>query len=130
MAGQIRSAELLVKNALANPQTLQALQALQALRALRENPQQTLERLKDETVEQLPRALPAPDSRTNNAIWPIVVISFALVMVGSAFVLGSGVRLKLEANTLYATKSDTILTVFTTVVAFLAGLLSPSPVKK
>jgi hypothetical protein len=121
MADQIRSAELLVKNALASPQTLQA---------LRENPQQTLERLKDETVEQLPRALPAPDTRTNNAIWLIVVISFALVMVGSAYILGSGVRLKLDANTIYATKSDTILTVFTTVVAFLAGLLSPSPVKK
>lgn len=120
MADQIRSAELLVKNALASPQTLQA---------LRDNPQQTLERLKDETVEQLPR-LAAPDTRTNNAIWLIVVVSFALVMVGSAYVLGSGVSLKLDANTIYATKSDTILTVFTTVVAFLAGLLSPSPMKK
>lgn len=121
MADQIRSAELLVTKALADPKTLQA---------LRDNPQQTLIELKDEAVNQLPRSLPAPDTRTNNAIWLIVVIAFAAVMVGSAFVLGHGVGVKLEANALYATKSDTILTVFTTVVAFLAGLLSPSPVKK
>jgi hypothetical protein len=37
---------------------------------------------------------------------------------------------KLEKEALYATRGDTILTVFTTVVGFLAGLLSPSPVTK
>ncbi len=51
-------------------------------------------------------------------------------MVGAAYVLGAGITHKLDSNADYASKSDTILTVFTTVVAFLAGLLSPSPVKK
>lgn len=81
-------------------------------------------------MQQLPRVLPTPDSTTNNAIWLIVVGAFAIVMVGAAFVLGAGVNIKHAAGADYATKSDTILTVFTTVVAFLAGLLSPSPVKK
>lgn len=60
----------------------------------------------------------------------MVVIAFSLVMVGTAYVLGFGVTNNLETGVAYATKSDTILTVFTTVVAFLVGLLSPSPVKK
>lgn len=121
MAEQIRSADLLVTKALANPDILDALKT---------KPEETLKNLSKETIQQLPQALPPPDSKTNNAIWLIVVISFAAVMMGAAYVLGAGVSSKLEINATYATKSDTILTIFTTVVAFLAGLLSPSPVKK
>jgi hypothetical protein len=51
-------------------------------------------------------------------------------MLWAAYILGSGVGTKLELNATYVTKGETMLTVFTTVVAFLAGLLSPSPVKK
>jgi hypothetical protein len=116
MYEQIRSADLLVTKALASPAILDA---------LRTKPEETLKTLGNEAV----RLLPLPDRKATNAIWLIVVICFALVMVGAAYVLFAGVTSKLEANVIYATKSDTILTVFTTVVAFLAGLLSPSPVK-
>lgn len=121
MAEQIRSAELLVTKALASQETLEALKT---------NPEETLKSLGAEVVNQLPRFLPVPDTKTNNAIWLIVVIAFALVMIGAAYVLGAGVSVKLESGATYVTRGDTILTVFTTVVAFLAGLLSPSPVKK
>ncbi len=123
MPEQIRSADLLVKTALASQETLNQ---------MRTNPEETLKKLGKDVVEQLPRApqLTEPDPTTNSAIWLIVVISFALVMLWAAYILGSGVTSKLETNISYVTKGETMLTVFTTVVAFLAGLLSPSPVKK
>jgi hypothetical protein len=120
MNEQIRSADLLVTTALSRPEAIQGLQT---------NTEKTLKELSSEVVNQLPRIQP-PDTKTSNAIWLIIVISFVLVMVGAVYVLGAGVTSKLEANVSYVTKSDTILTVFTTSVAFLAGLLSPSPVKK
>lgn len=121
MKEQIRSADLLVTKALASPEILDALKT---------KPEETLKKLSGEVIKQLPPVLTPPDTRTNNAIWLIVVIAFALVMVGSAYVLGTGVTSKLETDVTYATKSDTILTVFMSVVAFLAGLLAPSPLKK
>ena len=121
MTTQIRSADLLVTKALASPEILEALKT---------KPEDTLKSLAKDTVQQLAPTIPLPDSKTSNAIWLIVICSFALVMVGAAYVLGTGVTSKLDASATYASKSDTILTVFTTVVAFLAGLLSPSPVKK
>ena len=121
MTDQIRSADLLVKNALSNPQTIADLKS---------NPEQTLEKLRKETVQMLPRAIPDPNPKTTNAIWIIVVCSFAAVMLYSAFLLGLGVVVPLAEKTVYVTKGETILTLFTTVVAFLAGLLAPSPMKK
>jgi len=68
-----------------------------------------------------------PSQRTSNAVWLIVVSSFALVMIGAASVLGTSV---FSAPSTGGTKPDIILTVFTTVTAFLAGLFAPSPVAK
>jgi hypothetical protein len=51
-------------------------------------------------------------------------------MLGAAYVLGSTVTTEIKTGVSYVTKGETILTVFSTVVAFLAGLLSPSPLKK
>lgn len=118
---QIRSADLLVKTALASPETLDALKT---------NPEETLKKLGTETVQQLPRLLDPPNETTKNAIWLIVVISFAVVLVGAAVVLGIGVFSNAATGTAQLTKTDTILTVFMTVVGFLAGLLSPSPLTK
>ncbi len=65
-----------------------------------------------------------PTQITTDRIWYITVSAFAIVLVGSfltlavsVFVAGAG-----------ATSSDIILTVFSSVVAFLAGLLAPSPI--
>ena len=122
MTDQIRSAALLVKNALSSPQTLAE---------LKNNPEQVLEKLGKEAVQMLPKApIGDPNPPTTNAIWIIVVCSFAGVMLYSAYVLGSGVGTALVKDTVYVTKGETILTLFTTVVAFLAGLLAPSPMKK
>jgi hypothetical protein len=123
MAEQVRSADYLITKALANPDILNGLKT---------NTEQTLKSLAEEVVQELPRpaVLPQPTAWANNVIWLIIVIAFAAVMVGAAYVLGAGITSKLEQGATYATRSDTVVTVFTTVVAFLAGLLSPSPIKK
>ena len=121
MSDQIRSADLLVKTALSDQKTMDA---------LREHPEETLKELAREATGGLPRVLLEPDKPTNNLLWLLIVGAFALVMLWSAYILGSSVTIKLEAGATYVTKGETILTLFTTVVAFLAGLLSPSPIKK
>lgn len=121
MSDQIRSAELVLKNAQASPQIIVDLKT---------NPEETLKTLVRDTVEMLPRTIGDPNPLTTNAIWIIVVWSFAAVMLYSAFVLGSGVAMPLVTDGIYVTRGETVLTLFTTVVAFRAGLLAPSPLKK
>ena len=65
-----------------------------------------------------------------DAIWLIVVIAFVIVLVGMAAVLGMGVFTPFPSGSVQLTKTDTILTVLMSVISFLAGLLSPSPVSK
>lgn len=117
MAEQLRSATIMMEKALASPQTIED---------LRTDPVGTLKKLESQVIQ----GLPAPDPDTASRLWLIVVVSFALVLVFCAGVLGLGVTSKLEAGATYAVKGDTVLTVFTTVVGFLAGLLAPSPVSK
>lgn len=71
--------------------------------------------------------VPPPDAKTSNTIWLIVIWCFGIVMVLSAIVLSVSVFNSPEEG---GTKSETILTVFMTVTAFLAGLFAPSPVPK
>lgn len=117
MAKQIRSATVMLEKALSSPQILEDLKT---------DAVETLKKLESQVVQ----GLPAPGPDTASRLWLIVVVSFAVVLVFCAGVLGLGVTAKLETGATYAVKGDTILTVFTTVVGFLAGLLAPSPVSK
>lgn len=126
MADQIRSAELLVRSLLANPE---------ALEQMKVDPAKTLKYVSDSVIASLPRrelgaALPEPSSNVNNVIWMIVTSAYAGVMGYAAYVLGSTITTPLIEGAEYVTKSETILTVFTTVSAFIGGLLIPSPFKK
>lgn len=120
MSEQIRSADQLVKLAVANPTTLDALRA---------NPAETLKELAKEATNDLPRVL-APSRITNNVIWLLIVGTFVLVALWSAYILGVNVKTPMTDGVNYMTKSETIIMLFTTAVAFLAGLLSPSPLNK
>lgn len=82
---------------------------------------------KDVISEALQGALPPPDSKTSNAIWLIIISCFAVVMILSAIILSISVFAPPVSD---GTKPETILTVFMTVTAFLAGLFAPSPVPK
>lgn len=120
MSKTMRSAELLVLKAQSDQTILQDLQ---------QNPQATLQRLANEAIQALPSTVPAPDQKVANFIWIVIVVAFAIVMVGAAWTLAEGVTTKLDGNGEYVAKSDVLLTIFTAAVAFLAGLLSPSPIK-
>ena len=82
---------------------------------------------KEAVAQALSSRIPDPDPKTANKVWLIIIWAFAGVMVGAALVLSIGVFL---GPTTGVTKPDTILTLFTTVTAFLAGLFAPSPVSK
>lgn len=115
MTEQIRSATVLMERALSSPETIQE---------LKDDPVETLKKLERQVIQ----GFPPPDDRTASRLWLIVVCSFAGVFLFSAWVLGTGVTTELGTGKTYAVKSDTILTMFTTVVGFLAGLLAPSPI--
>lgn len=58
---------------------------------------------------------------TRDTLWLIVVVAFSLVLVGGFATLAVGVFFK-------DVKPELILTTFTSVVGFLAGLFVPSPI--
>lgn len=72
-------------------------------------------------------AIQKPDKETSNTIWLIVISCFGIVMVLSVLVLSLSV---FKSPATDGAKPETILTVFMTVTAFLAGLFAPSPVPK
>ncbi len=69
--------------------------------------------------------IPPPDPATSNKVWLIIIWAFVVVMVVAVLTLCVSVFMTPVKD---ATKPEIILTVFTTVTAFLAGLFAPSPV--
>ncbi len=80
---------------------------------------------KEALAQALGVRLPDPDPSTSNKVWLIIIRAFAFAMIAAVAILGIGVFVAPVAN---GTKPDMILTIFTTVTAFLAGLFAPSPV--
>jgi phospholipase C len=94
--------------------------AIEAMKAL--NPQEI-----QETTQQLQQQglLSPPTPVANDNIWIIIVVSFAIVLVGGAAALTLAVFFKGNGTL----SSDLLLTVFTTAAGFLAGLLAPNPTR-
>ena len=69
--------------------------------------------------------LRSPGQKASDCLWLIVVSSFAIVLVGAFLSLAGGVLI-LKKSTADA-ELQILLTVFTSAVAFLAGLLTPGP---
>lgn len=84
--------------------------------------------LSEDDRKELAATLAPPGGRTRNAIWLIVVIAFALVLLGSFTTLLVAMFSEFQHEPVV--KPELILSVFTTVVGFLAGLLTPSPVAR
>jgi hypothetical protein len=96
-----------------------------AITALKNNPRAELEKAAKDAV----REVPPPDAKTTNAVWLIIVLAFAIVLVGSFIFLGAGFGREVKSGVEYLVTSETILAVFTASVGFFAGLMSPSPKK-
>lgn len=71
-------------------------------------------------------AISGPNDHTSNKLWVIVVIALSIVLVGSFATLATGVFLPASG----AVNPELILTMFTSVVGFLAGLFVPTPSSK
>jgi hypothetical protein len=80
---------------------------------------------KKAVAQALSDFMPKPDQTTGNKLWVLAIWFFAIVMIGSALVLSIGLFVLPVAG---GTKVETILLLFTTSTAFLAGLFAPSPV--
>jgi hypothetical protein len=82
---------------------------------------------KDDQSEIAVRAgLGAPDRVSTNMIWLIIITAFTIILVVSTCSLVYGVVFLQRT----ADNVQVVLTIFTSVVGFLAGLLSPSPMQK
>ncbi len=69
----------------------------------------------------------SPDQKSSDRLWLIIVLSFAIVLVGTFLSLAFGV-LVLRKSAADA-ELQILLTMFTSAVAFLAGLLTPGPTR-
>ncbi|WP_431102959.1 hypothetical protein [Roseateles noduli] len=122
MSEQLRSATVMVDKILSNADTLADVKS---------DPEGTLRKVEEQVTRTFPGpiALP-PDSKIVAWIWLVVVAALALSLLIAVIALCCGMYSAIEADKPYATKSDTVLAVITTIVGFLAGLLAPSPVNK
>lgn len=71
--------------------------------------------------------LDKPGTVVTNSIWRTVINALAAVLVIAVVAIAVSMFIPPVGG---VTGSQTMLTVFTTVVGFLAGLFSPSPVEK
>jgi hypothetical protein len=93
--------------------------------ALREAVSSLSREQKEEFQRALGIQISDPDQPTSNTVWLIIVRAFVIVMVGAVLIMAISLFVAPVSS---GTKPETILTVFTTVTAFLAGLFAPSPV--
>jgi hypothetical protein len=70
-------------------------------------------------------AVGKPSMKMRDKLWLIVVIAFAIVLIGSFATLAFGVFVNAQGKV----TPELILTMFTSVVGFLAGLFVPSPLQ-
>ena len=84
---------------------------------------------KNVVTKELVAGLGAPSQAVRDRIWLIIVRAFAFVLISSAVLLGCAIFIETKASASYFGKIETVVTVFTSALAFLSGLLAPSPVK-
>lgn len=89
--------------------------------AIKAQPQAEREQIAKEVSEG---GFPRPTPGMRDLLWLVVVSAFAIVLVGSFVTLAIGV---LSAPTGSSVKQEIVLTMFTSVIGFLAGLFVPSP---
>lgn len=108
---------------------LKGLSTAELIPAMKEAMQGRPEEDKKEIAENVNAAanggIGGPNPETRDKLWTIVISAFAIVLVGGFIALAVGVFVPIQAK---GVKPELILTTFTSVVGFLAGLFTPSPV--
>lgn len=105
---------------------LRTLRVPEAQKALIETATEMPATVKKEVVEALGGTLGPPNDDTRNFLWKLVVSAFVIVLVGSFGTLAWAV---FNPPVSEDVKPEIILSLFTSVVGFLAGLFVPSPAK-
>ena len=76
-------------------------------------------------------ALGPPDKPTRNWLWLIVILSFAIVLIGTFITLALAVFKSKDTTTAtMLANPELVLSMFTSVVGFFAGLFVQTPVQK
>ncbi len=83
---------------------------------------QTAQLMSSTDQQEVVQELTQPDGDTTNYLWLIVVSTCAIVVVGAFLTLAVSVFVGGK------TSPEIILTLFTSMVGFLAGLFTPTPV--
>lgn len=73
------------------------------------------------------QAIAAPSHRVTDAIWLIIVASFAAIFVGSAAAITIGMFVTSAGGRV---APDSVIAIFLASLSFLAGLLAPSPSRR
>jgi len=79
----------------------------------------------EQVVELVSSAVGNPGAAARDRLWTIVVGAFAFVLVASFTAIATGMFISRPSDS--AVKPELVLTMFTSVVGFLAGLFVPSP---
>jgi len=107
-----------------------------AQRAVGQLPDKDKADMVKKTIDNLPEAerksvasavLGNPDGATLDFLWKVIVASFCVVLLGTVAAL---ILSMYRSPVVGGAKPELILAIVTTVIGFLAGLVSPSPVQK
>ncbi len=71
--------------------------------------------------------IPNPNPWITNYIWTVITTGFVLILIAAFLAIGWAVLFHLPNPPLPA---ETLLTIFTTILGFLGGILVPSPVQQ
>lgn len=64
----------------------------------------------------------APDQLTADKLWYLIVSAMVFILIGTFLALTASIFLKIQ--------NDLLLTIFTSALTFLAGLVTPTPLGK
>jgi hypothetical protein len=101
-------------------ETVKQLPAEEKKAAVKEAVAQLPEQEQQELGQELTSPVPPPDQRTSRVLWIIAVVGLSVVLVGTFVTIALGMFLAPVQGAV--TRPELVLTMFTSVIGFLAGL--------
>jgi hypothetical protein len=83
------------------------------------------EQMPEVDQREIAEHIPVPGQKTSDTLWLIVIITLALILLGSFLTLAVSVFVSLPTSD----GRQIIVTIFTTITSFLAGLFVTSPLQ-
>jgi hypothetical protein len=83
---------------------------------------------KGDVINQIQGGMAPPSDKIRDVLWVIVISAFGIVLIGSFVTLAIAVFRTQDPTKTNLVKPELVLSMFTGVVGFLAGIFVPSPV--